>query len=57
MEELLATVDSIAFDQLEKRLWDYLCEKKRVLNTPLSPSPIKILRKKYTAQESLFRVC
>lgn len=34
MEELLATVDSIAFDQLEKRLWDYLCEKKRVLNTP-----------------------
>ncbi|MGB1449204.1 MAG: Crp/Fnr family transcriptional regulator [Flavobacteriaceae bacterium] len=33
MEELLATVDSIAFDQLEKRLWDYLCEKKRVLNT------------------------
>ena len=30
MEELLATVDSIAFDQLEKRLWTYLLEKKRV---------------------------
>ena len=30
MEELLATVDSIAFDQLEKRLWEYLLEKKRV---------------------------
>lgn len=30
IEELLATVDSIAFDQLEKRLWDYLCEKKRI---------------------------
>lgn len=30
MEELLATVDSIAFDQLEKRLWAYLVEKKRV---------------------------
>lgn len=30
MEELLATVDSIAFDQLEKRLWTYLVEKKRV---------------------------
>ena len=27
MEELLATVDSIAFDQLEKRLWAYLVEK------------------------------
>jgi CRP/FNR family transcriptional regulator len=31
MEELLATVDSIAFDQLEKRLWEYLVEKKRVI--------------------------
>lgn len=31
MEELLATVDSIAFDQLEKRLWEYLLEKKRVV--------------------------
>lgn len=31
MEELLATVDSIAFDQLEKRLWAYLVEKKRVI--------------------------
>jgi CRP/FNR family transcriptional regulator len=30
MEELLATVDSIAFDQLEKRLWAYLVEKKRI---------------------------
>ena len=30
MEELLATVDSIAFDQLETRLWAYLVEKKRV---------------------------
>lgn len=30
MEELLDTVDSIAFDQLEKRLWAYLVEKKRV---------------------------
>jgi CRP/FNR family transcriptional regulator len=30
MEELLETVDSIAFNQLEKRLWDYLLEKKRV---------------------------
>ena len=30
MEELLATVDSIAFDQLEKRLWAYLVQKKRV---------------------------
>ena len=30
MEELLTTVDSIAFDQLEKRLWAYLVEKKRV---------------------------
>ena len=30
MEELLVTVDSIAFDQLEKRLWAYLVEKKRV---------------------------
>ena len=30
MEELLATVDSIAFDQLEKRLWEYLLEKKRI---------------------------
>lgn len=30
MEELLATVDGIAFDQLEKRLWAYLVEKKRV---------------------------
>ena len=33
MEELLATVDSIAFDQLEKRLWAYLVEKKRVTKT------------------------
>ena len=33
MEELLATVDSIAFDQLEKRLWTYLMEKKRVTKT------------------------
>ena len=33
MEELLATVDSIAFDQLEKRLWSYLMEKKRVIKT------------------------
>ena len=33
MEELLATVDSIAFDQLEKRLWTYLMEKKRVIKT------------------------
>ena len=33
MEELLATVDSIAFDQLEKRLWAYLIEKKRVTKT------------------------
>ncbi|MEL0301728.1 MAG: Crp/Fnr family transcriptional regulator [Flavobacteriaceae bacterium] len=32
MEELLATVDSIAFDQLENRLWAYLVEKKRVTN-------------------------
>lgn len=31
IEELLATVDSIAFDQLEKRLWAYLVEKKRVI--------------------------
>ena len=31
MEELLATVDSIAFDQLEKRLWEYLLEKKRII--------------------------
>ena len=30
MEELLATVDGIAFDQLEKRLWAYLVEKKRI---------------------------
>ena len=33
MEELLATVDSIAFDQLEKRLWEYLLEKKRITKT------------------------
>ena len=33
MEELLATVDSIAFDQLEKRLWTYLMEKKRIIKT------------------------
>jgi CRP/FNR family transcriptional regulator len=33
MEELLATVDSIAFDQLEKRLCTYLMEKKRVTKT------------------------
>ena len=30
MEELLETVDSIAFDQLETRLWEYLLEKKRI---------------------------
>ena len=30
MEELLETVDSIAFDQLETRLWEYLVEKKRI---------------------------
>lgn len=30
MEELLVAVDSIAFDQLEKRLWAYLVEKKRI---------------------------
>lgn len=30
MEELLETVDNIAFNQLEKRLWDYLLEKKRI---------------------------
>jgi CRP/FNR family transcriptional regulator len=30
MDELLETLDSIAFDQLEKRLWNYLIEKKRV---------------------------
>lgn len=33
MEELLTTVDSIAFDQLEQRLWHYLCEKSRVTKT------------------------
>ena len=38
MEELLATVDSIAFDQLEKRLWAYLVEKKRV--TKMNTLPI-----------------
>ena len=31
MEELLETVDSIAFDQLETRLWEYLLEKKRII--------------------------
>ena len=31
MEELLANVDSIAFDQLEKRLWAYLVETKLVI--------------------------
>lgn len=30
MDELLETLDSLAFDQLEKRLWNYLIEKKRV---------------------------
>ena len=30
MEELLETVDSLAFNQLEKRLWNYLLEKKRI---------------------------
>lgn len=30
IEELMDTLDSIAFDQLEKRLWDYLQEKARV---------------------------
>ena len=30
MEELLETVDSIAFEQLETRLWEYLVEKKRI---------------------------
>ena len=31
MEELLETVDSIAFDQLETRIWEYLLEKKRII--------------------------
>ena len=30
MDELLETLDSLAFEQLEKRLWNYLIEKKRV---------------------------
>ncbi|MEK9603754.1 MAG: Crp/Fnr family transcriptional regulator [Flavobacteriaceae bacterium] len=30
MEELIETLDSIAFDGLEKRLMDYISEKKRV---------------------------
>lgn len=34
MEELLETLDSIAFDQLEERLWNYLCEKKRITQSP-----------------------
>ena len=29
MEELLETLDSIAFDQLEERLWNYLYVKKK----------------------------
>ena len=37
MEELLETLDSIAFDQLEKRLWDYLQQKARVTQTKLLP--------------------
>ena len=34
MEELLETLDSIAFDQLEERLWNYLCEKRRITQSP-----------------------
>jgi len=33
----LETLDSIAFDQLEKRLWDYLQQKARVTQTKLLP--------------------
>ena len=33
MDELIDTLDSLAFDGLEKRLLDYLSEKKRVNGT------------------------
>lgn len=35
LEELMETIDSIAFDQLETRLWEYLLEKKRITKNDL----------------------
>ena len=37
MDELLETLDSLAFEQLEKRLWNYLIEKKRVTKQNILP--------------------
>ena len=37
MDELLETLDSIAFDQLEKRLSEYLLEKKRITKQTTLP--------------------
>lgn len=45
LDELLDTLDSIAFDQLEKRLWDYLLEKKRITeqnNLPITHHSIAL---------------
>ena len=37
MDELLETLDSLAFEQLEKRLWNYLIEKKRITKQNILP--------------------
>lgn len=57
MEELLATVDSIAFDQLEKRLWAYLVEKKRVIKVnPLSITHQTIAQEMHSSRVVISRL-
>lgn len=48
MDELIETLDGLAFDGLEKRLMDYMIEKKGSMEKMNLKSPNRILRKNYT---------
>lgn len=57
MDELLDTLDSIAFDQLEERLWNYLLEKYRVTKqNPISITHEKIAQDIYSSRVVISRL-
>ncbi|MDG1849169.1 MAG: Crp/Fnr family transcriptional regulator [Flavobacteriales bacterium] len=57
MDELLETLDSVAFDQLEARLWNYLLEKNRISKqNPISITHQSIAHDLYSSRVVISRL-
>ena len=57
MDELLDTLDSVAFDLLESRLWSYLVEKNRITQqNPISITHQNIAHDLYSSRVVISRL-